>query len=500
MFRVLIVEDEYVIRQGLIQSIHWDALGLELAGEAENGQVALDILNGTSVDIVLTDMRMPVFDGRHMLQEIENRKLDCEIIVLSEYTDFAYMQEAIHAHVFDYLLKPVNIDELNTLFSRVIEKLKQKSTGYSKNDDLFELFRLALSSDRQNTQSGVTRYLSSHNDHPIIVSILLFDGEIFSFAEIQKNIESAPFESKCLMVRDGQEFAFLTLLPDLSPEQINYAYRAWLYDLCEQNRHIPCRIGSSEQKQSILHLFDAIDEAKIAISFENPLKNHINYHAVKELQYLHYDVPINSQQLTDLLKQGNDIHNKINHMFRAVFETRDYIYIPAARRMLMEFFLSLERCSQDAGKGINISALIGRNYLDRINQIEWAHSLYSEFETIWETAFHAIMEQETNTTDAVLRRVLQIVQSHYMDDLSLINFAQEYHINYIYLSRKFKECTGETFTNYLMQIRMNKARELIDHEGFSEKETAPLVGYTNPYYFISSYRKYFGLEESSDEK
>ena len=144
MFRVLIVEDEYVIRQGLIQSIHWDALGLELAGEAENGQVALDILNGTSVDIVLTDMRMPVFDGRHMLQEIENRKLDCEIIVLSEYTDFAYMQEAIHAHVFDYLLKPVNIDELNTLFSRVIEKLKQKSTGYSKNDDLFELFRLAL--------------------------------------------------------------------------------------------------------------------------------------------------------------------------------------------------------------------------------------------------------------------------------------------------------------------------------------------------------------------
>ena len=79
-----------------------------------------------------------------------------------------------------------------------------------------------------------------------------------------------------------------------------------------------------------------------------------------------------------------------------------------------------------------------------------------------------------------------------------ISFAQEYHINYIYLSRKFKELTGETFTNYLMQIRMDKARQLIEQDGFSEKAAAPLVGYSNPYYFISSYRKYFGLEEQNE--
>ena len=86
-----------------------------------------------------------------------------------------------------------------------------------------------------------------------------------------------------------------------------------------------------------------------------------------------------------------------------------------------------------------------------------------------------------------------------MEELSLIAFAQEYHINYIYLSRKFKEMTGETFTDALMRVRMEKARQLIERDGFSERDTAPLVGYTNPYYFTGCYRKYFGLEDGKNE-
>ena len=89
------------------------------------------------------------------------------------------------------------------------------------------------------------------------------------------------------------------------------------------------------------------------------------------------------------------------------------------------------------------------------------------------------------------------VQTQYMEELSLIDFSQKYHLNYIYLSRKFKDMVGLTFTEYLLQIRMNKAKELIEENGMSEKAAAPLVGYSNPYYFSSCYRKYFETNRST---
>ena len=85
-----------------------------------------------------------------------------------------------------------------------------------------------------------------------------------------------------------------------------------------------------------------------------------------------------------------------------------------------------------------------------------------------------------------------------MDEISLMQISQRYHINYVHLSRRFKEHTGKTFTEYLLQVRMHKARQLMQTYGYSLKQTAPLVGYSNPYYFISSYKRYF--EQETEEQ
>ena len=144
MFGVLIVEDEEWIRRGLIRSIDWERLGLELVGEADNGARALELLRSRPVDIVLTDMKMPVCDGRKMLQSIESMGLDCEIIVLSEYSDFEYMRQAIHAHVADYLLKPVDPERLNELLASAAAHLREKRSGPGQSDPFSRLCRAAL--------------------------------------------------------------------------------------------------------------------------------------------------------------------------------------------------------------------------------------------------------------------------------------------------------------------------------------------------------------------
>ena len=105
---------------------------------------ALELLRSRPVDIVLTDMKMPVCDGRKMLQSIESMGLDCEIIVLSEYSDFEYMRQAIHAHVADYLLKPVDPERLNELLASAAAHLREKRSGPGQSDPFSRLCRAAL--------------------------------------------------------------------------------------------------------------------------------------------------------------------------------------------------------------------------------------------------------------------------------------------------------------------------------------------------------------------
>lgn len=498
MFRVLIAEDEAVIRQGLIQSIRWNELGLELAGEAENGEQALAMMRESPVDIVLTDMKMPVCDGKTMLQEIEKGGFDCEIIVLSEYTDFAYMQQAIHAHVFDYLLKPVESSELNALFSRVVDKLRQnKASAGTREDPVSDLFSIALSSP-DTAASAVSAFLASHSDSGLMVGELFFrDKPHIPDINILCREPDAP-EIRILPLPNNS-FAVLALSEQVSP-RAEYILRTMLKELCEKSGTTQYRVGISRYMASLSMLPQAIREAAVALTFICNGKKVIDFSSIESLISVQYPSPVNEKQLSALLSSGRDVRSEISSMFLSALNRYDYLSMPAARRMLMEFSLSLERCCQETGRGVNISQLIGGSYLDRINRIEWREDLERVFDLILTRTCSALANMETGTTEDVLRRVLTSVQTRYMDDLSLINFAQEYHINYIYLSKKFKEMTGETFTNYLMQVRMNKARQLIEQDGLTEKQTASLVGYTNPYYFISSYKKYFGKEDTQDEK
>lgn len=489
MIRVVIAEDEAAIRRGLIHCIRWDELGLELAAEAENGRQALDFLIASPVDILITDMRMPECDGRQLLREIEKRALNCEILVLSEYTDFSYMQQAIHAHVFDYLLKPVDPEHLNALLAQVKEKIERRSNS---GDALSALLgAAALTGGRADAALGA--YLSSHRDSAFLLGEVLARGAAPA-AEFWKG---APFESRFLLLPQERRFAVLSLLPGEGGMRCEHRWRAWFLSRLEAMDCI-FRAGVSGGN-SLKALPRAHTEAAAALDYVHRSKPVLAYTDIRELGQPALSLPFHDRQLTELIRSGRDVRSELQKSLPLELGRAACLHMPSLRRALTEFTFSLERSCQEAGRGINISTLIGGNYIDRIQTVEWPSDLEVLFHEITDKTFDALAAQETGSTEGVLRRVLHAVQTRYMEDLSLIAFAQEYHINYIYLSRKFKEMTGETFTDALMRVRMEKARQLIERDGFSERDTAPLVGYTNPYYFTGCYRKYFGLEDGKNE-
>ena len=125
----MIVDDEPLVRQGIIRSVNWDNHGVEQIEEASDGQQALEKYRETRVDILITDIKMPRMNGLELIRELRGESTQPIIIVLSGYSDFAYLQEAIRMEVTDYLLKPLDPEELHEVIGTAVSRIRMKRRG-----------------------------------------------------------------------------------------------------------------------------------------------------------------------------------------------------------------------------------------------------------------------------------------------------------------------------------------------------------------------------------
>jgi two-component system response regulator YesN len=133
MYKLLIVDDEPKIRSGLRMGYPWEELGFRVVGEASNGSEALDFIAVHPIDVVLTDIRMPVISGIGLVKRLNEMKSEVKVVLLSGYREFEYAQKAIQYGVFGYLVKPTGYNEVLSTFSRLRETLKKEGRGGSEN-------------------------------------------------------------------------------------------------------------------------------------------------------------------------------------------------------------------------------------------------------------------------------------------------------------------------------------------------------------------------------
>lgn len=134
MFKVLIIDDEEIIREGLRTVINWDMLDCRVIGEASDGDEGLEMVSSTEPDIVLTDIRMPGLNGLEMISKMKETKHESKIIILSGYRDFEYAQQAVNLGAFKFLLKPTNTQELILSINEAIKELKKAKS----NEEIFK--------------------------------------------------------------------------------------------------------------------------------------------------------------------------------------------------------------------------------------------------------------------------------------------------------------------------------------------------------------------------
>ena len=125
MYKVVVVEDEEIVRKGIIFTINWEALNCMIAGESSNGEEGADVIRRLSPDIIVTDLKMPRMDGVEMIEMLRSEGNRAKFIILTAYGDFKYAQSAVKLGVSDYLLKPLKDGDLEQSVTRIISQLEE---------------------------------------------------------------------------------------------------------------------------------------------------------------------------------------------------------------------------------------------------------------------------------------------------------------------------------------------------------------------------------------
>ncbi len=188
MFKVLIIDDEPVIRKGLKNIINWNRFDCEVCGEAADGIAGGELIKQQLPDIVFTDIRMPEVDGLSMLRDIKDLIPDSKVIILTGYRDFDYAQEAIKLGAFDFIMKPSKIEELTAVVKRAVRELKFQRDKTEEIDKLKKLFEQNIPILREKLCCDIIYGINTNSDE-IHAKMELFNIHIERFRLVVVEIE-----------------------------------------------------------------------------------------------------------------------------------------------------------------------------------------------------------------------------------------------------------------------------------------------------------------------
>lgn len=398
MYRVLIVDDEPMICLGLQMMVEWKAWGFSHVDTASCGEEALACMEKNLPDLLITDIRMPRMDGIELVKEVRRREWEVHILVLSGYDDFEYVRSMAAQGIENYLLKPVNEEELNSNVTNVVHKIQKEG--------------------ERKQRAKLDRNLIEEN----IINRWLYG--VIGEKELQERAE------------------FLDL--NLEAEQ----YQPFLLK----------RLGKDAAKDG--EMCSRIHEI-----------------------------------CTNILKGMGICYCSRNHNGETIAVWCDGDR--ALKSVLIECICAVER-----QLGEKIYAMIGNTVETYWNVHESfrdavKNGLFRGDET--ELSFASGNDLEKNLSPFTIR-MAQYALEHYAEDLSLKTLALQFKGNAAYLGQSFKKDTGRSFSDYLKEIRIRKAKEMLAGDKHTAKEIGIRVGFSSDAYFSATFKEETGLTPAEYRK
>lgn len=532
--RLLIAEDELWLRKRLVSTIDWSSYGISEVYEAEDGGEALEIALKEKTDIVITDIRMPELSGIDLMKKLNENSIFSKMIVVSGYDDFEYAQGALRMGAINYLLKPVDEEELLDSVKRCVEELKKeknKETVFDKQSAASEMLMehiyedLIFETSEKRTEELLQKLSRKEIGFPFqsaaVVNMQVREHTFFVndkvksdmwsvYQWLRRNLQEDCYECQYLYMR-GSQIVLLLFGDDLEAKFMERVEN-WvqlILEALQKKLNISLFMAAGDVTDDFSGIHRSYEMAQKKIKEKRAEEKRIlalrNQETEQELN-TRFDDVYGEYDFKLLIKEiRNGDSEKAQTELQAILQSSSRRLQSADMMKLQLFYMNfinriagacLPECEAYADE-LAMQCMTVMRELIYIGSDTIVTEMWDCLRKFVEKLVEVYQENNGKRKHWMIDQVLQYVEENYNTALSTRDIAGRFFMNTSYFSKLFHEQMGCTFSNYLINVRVEKAKMMLTQTNMKLYDIAEAVGYTNVQYFSTIFKEKEGLTPSA---
>lgn len=529
LYSIILVDDEEEVRKSIIKQIDWESAGFQVVGDAENGEDALEKIEVLEPDVVLTDIRMPYMDGLTLAEKIRQRYPSTKVVIFSGYDDFEYAQKAIKLNVTEYILKPVNVEELTSILKRIKsnldEEIEEKRNvsrlreNYRKSQPIIreqffnDMVHRRLADDLIESKlreydipiTGARKWIiaaidvEKSDDRSKKTLSLHEEEELIPISVMQIVREKLKSYCRFSLFQSTAE-AGMVVIAALDDDNTTTGLIDVLGDICKETKRIlevPVTIGIGHSVTGLSKIAGSYQSAVEALGYKAVVGSGITI-------YINDMEPVGSGKLEfdnsdesdfiSAVKFGPD--EKIEAVMVRISGKLESARVHYRQQQVYVFGVLNTVIQMIQQYDLNLEEILGGEleYLSVIDKLQKREEFGEWLLKTARKMNQAINQERDMTTRQVIQQAKQYIMDNYQNpDLSVEMICRHLHMSPAYFSTMFKKETGQAYIAYLTEIRLNKAVELLNKTDDKTYVIASKVGYQEQNYFSYVFKKKFGV-------
>lgn len=534
MLKVVIVDDEKMICSLISQLLDWEELGAKIVGMAYTGTEALEMIQEQRPDIIISDIRMPGYDGLELIKRTKEAGIESEFVMISGFKQFEYAQNAMKYGVKYYLLKPIEEDKLTEIIKEIAENIACRKAR--KNHEMRIEQELQETRDKMKKRF-LTSILSNEESRGETVDQLLVNEEynttfkegafqaVFIKLDTDKEMEVSDnsviaemekqtkiFEEVCeeYILTNMHSGIIVLLNYEIKKENLVYQKIEELYEnlkkYVDQFKEFSLVIGVGEKSDNFFRAQHCLKTATDAIKYRVKIRDKkiIYFERYKFDTYNINEIITAAEKQLFISKLETDdvagMEECVTTSFRKVkYRENNYSPVLIYDILLMYVEILTEYCkTKDFYNDYYIGKL--KKWSLAVDNQCTEKQLIEDTKLFLREIMQNIGQEKRNRDTKPVRIVKAFIEENYMQEISLLQLADIVSMNPSYLSSIFKKETGMAYSEYLIQCRLQQASKLLVETNLSISEVARQSGYQDARYFSKQFLKQIGLKPSEYRK
>lgn len=530
MYQIILIDDEPLILAGIASLIPWEEHDCHIIGKATNGHAAIDLILETRPDIVITDIRMPVMNGLELVEACKEKNCEFACIFLTNLEDFQLARQAVHLGATDYLVK---LDLQPETLIQALNKAKEHCSRMESHHNR-ELYTLLLKDSKEQLERQFFSQLLLHGTKDCIPAdpeiagryqdsyvlliqvkpeqILFGQTDIYDFSFIRSQlldvaggIAARCFSSHVLLVPQENQLLFvLSPRPEKAGEKGISEFCAKLSTAFGTYFALTALFGASQKKSSLSELPQALAEARSALTgCYYKSSSHLVFYRSQDFQPHQTDEREFNINFLKKAMSAAVLDNESNGL-REIFDQLSQLFsqYKPGKAQAVSACINIYTYLHDLLKNESSEEGDFPYSIDIANQLSLLGTLDDIL--LWLDSFcqkicGLLSDRKDRRSDKLVYMAKRYIHEHYREKITLSDIADYLKISPGYLSASFSRCMNKTVSDYIAEVKIEHARELIDSGRYLIYEIADQLGFENAYYFSKVFKKVTGMAPKSYE-